>query len=176
MAVSCCRHSSPLLDSDEEVTPPVGRVGTDELAVITGSPPKQVLTLVSVGEGRIIRRFEETRGKAVGEVGASPDGKTIYYATSGSVWSVPAAGGTPRKVCAGDGFAFASDDKYLVVNLDERTGVHLKRVPLDGGSEEPLEITGTIPIAPIALAAEAINRQGELLVGLARRGRCRGFR
>jgi eukaryotic-like serine/threonine-protein kinase len=157
----------PVLQSNEETAPPIARVGNGELALIGGSPPSQALAIASVKDGRILHAFKATEGKFIDTVAASPDGKTIYYVSSGSVWSIPSQGGNPRKVCAGDGVAVDPNGRYLIVNLNEQEHVRLERVPLLGGLSQPIQVRSDLPISPIPLGSSAINKDSKLLVSVA---------
>jgi hypothetical protein len=61
------------------------------------------------------------------------------YAAGDVVWAVEAAGGTPRKLHAGNGVAIDPGIRYAVISLNEQAGVRLVRVPLNGeaGQEIP---------------------------------------
>ncbi|MGE5325562.1 MAG: protein kinase domain-containing protein, partial [Deltaproteobacteria bacterium] len=128
----------PLLQTNEETGPPMIRVGDSQVALMVGTDAKQAVTLASVKEGRILRRFDDTEGKGVSSLAASPDGKTLYYVASGTVWSTPTDGGNPKKLCAGDGVAVDPNGKDLIVNLIEQQVVRLERVSVSGGSPQEI--------------------------------------
>jgi eukaryotic-like serine/threonine-protein kinase len=155
-----------LIETTEETAPPMAHVGNNEVAFIVGSPPAQMLALASVKEGRILRRFKSTEGKDVGAVAASPDGKALYYASSGKIWSVPSQGGNPHEICAGDGVAADTNGRDLIVNLIERERVRLERVPLSGSPLQEIQLGDDLPLIPNALCPNAINKRGKLLVGV----------
>ncbi len=156
----------PLLQTNEATEPPVVRVGDGDVALMVGSGPKQALTLASVKEGRILRRFDDTEGKPITALAASPDGKTLYYVTSGSVWSVPSEGGNSRKLCAGDGVVVDASGRDLIVGLIEPQHVRLQRVPLAGGAAQEIPVKSDAPITPIPLGPSSINSTGKMLIGV----------
>jgi hypothetical protein len=156
-----------LLETNEETAPPMVQLGDDQVALMVGSPPAQALAVASIRNGRIIRRFKATEGKPVTEVAASPDGKTLYYMSSGSAWSIPSRGGNPRKVCAGDGVAVDPSGRDLIVNLIERGRVRLERVPLSGSPAQPIVVKSDLPIGSLPLGPKTINNEGRLLVTVA---------
>ena len=61
-------------------------------------------------DGRIVRRLKGVEGSEVGDLAASPDGKTLYYVASRSVWAIPATDGQPR---AGRGTMRRADETEL---------------------------------------------------------------
>jgi serine/threonine protein kinase len=158
---------SPLSETREETTTPMARVGSDEVALMVGSPPSRALAIASVKDGRIIRRFEATEGKAITALATSPDGESLYYVSSGTVWSVPSKDGTPRKICAGDGMAVDPNGKDLIVYLNEQEKVRLVRVPLSGGPQQEIQVRSGIPLSPFSLGPSAVNEYGKALVGIA---------
>jgi len=74
----------------------------------------------------------------------SADGKTFYYCTNASdierrhIWSVPTAGGTPKRISMGDGIEttpqpLASGKQLAVLYFDASTPASVGLVPVDGG-------------------------------------------
>jgi eukaryotic-like serine/threonine-protein kinase len=155
----------PLLQTKEETGPPFVGVGDGQVALMIGSPPADAVALASVKEGRIIRRFDDTEGKQILELAASPDGKTLYYVSSGSVWSVPTDGGNSHKLCAGDGVTPDPNGHDLIVDLIGQE-VRLERVPLSGGPAQEIPVKSKDPIVPLVLGPEAINHTGKMLIGV----------
>jgi Tol biopolymer transport system component len=94
---------------------------------------------------------------------ASPDGKTIYYAAAGSIWSIPAADGTPQKLRKGDSVTLDPYRQELIVRLSEREGTRMVRQPLNGGAEQPISLEGDFRFAPILQYADAVSKDGRLL-------------
>ena len=157
----------PLLETNEETASPMTRVGNDEVAFMAGSSPAKSLAIASPKNGRILHRFKATEGKDVGAVAASPDGKILYYASSGKIWAVPSQGGNPREICSGDGVAVDPNGHDLIVDLIGQGRVRLERIPLAGGPAQPIQLKSDLPLSPTALGSRAINRKGELLVSVA---------
>jgi eukaryotic-like serine/threonine-protein kinase len=156
---------SPLLETREDTAAPMARVTSDELALMVGSPP--ALAIASVNQGRIIRRFEATEGKGIAALGTSPDGESLYYVSSGTVWSIPSKGGNPRKICGGDGIAVDPNGRDLIVNLNEEEHVRLVRVPLSGGPQQEIRVRGDVPLIPNPVGPSAVNKDGKAVVGIA---------
>ena len=156
----------PLLQTNEETGPPLIRVGDSKVALMVGSGSQQALTLASVKEGRILRRFEDTEGKPISALAASPNGETLYYVSAGNVWSIPSEAGSSHKLCAGDGVAVDPNGKDLIVNLIEQQHVRLERFLLPDGPPQAIQVKSEDPITPMPVGPESINRAGKMLVGV----------
>src|SRR5438876_788168 len=76
------------------------------------------LVVASAAAGRIIRRLGEA-AKGRSGLAASPDGKTLYYSESGSIWAIPAADGPARKLTAGDRVAPDPNGVDLIVTRQD---------------------------------------------------------
>ena len=157
---------SPLLETREETGPPIVRMGKDEVALMVGSRPARAVAIASVREGRIVRRFEATEGKDVAALAASPDGQSLYYVSSGTLWSIPSEGGAPRKICAGDGMAVDPNGRDLIVNLNEQEHVRLLRVSLSGGPPQEIRVKSDVPLGPFPVGPSAVSKNGKAVVGV----------
>jgi eukaryotic-like serine/threonine-protein kinase len=155
----------PLVDIPEETNLPAALLPDNQVAFVVGTGPNQTIGIASVSEGRIIHRLNGPKGSSPAMLAASPDGKTLYYTAQGSLWAVPAADGTPRKISSGDGVAVDPNGKDLIVNLVESSGVRLERIPLSGGPAQDVQVQGGIPLDPLPLGGRSIRADGKLLVG-----------
>jgi hypothetical protein len=158
---------SLLLETQEETGAPVIKVSNDEVGLMVGCPPGRALAIASAKEGRIIRRFEATEGKDVAALAVSPDGESLYYVSSGTLWSIASRGGNPRKICAADGLAADPNGKDLIVNLNEPEHVRLVRLPLSGGPQQEIRVRSDIPLGPYPLGPSALNEHSKALVEVA---------
>ena len=156
----------PLVDTAEETGPPAALLPNNEVAFMAGTGSDQTIVIASAREGRIIRRLQGVKGEYVTRLAASADGKTLFYTTSGNVWAIPAADGTPRKICAGDGVAVDPNGKDLIVNLNEKAGVRLVRVPISGGPGQDIRVQGDLPIDDVPLGGNGVRKDGKILVGV----------
>ena len=77
----------------------------------------------------------------------SPDGTTIFYVDSGTVWSVPAGDGEPRKIRGGNGVAVDPRGRDLWITLNEPAGARLIRMPISGGSEQVVPLPSDLRLA-----------------------------
>ena len=162
----------PFFDSSEQAAPPVAAVGEKLLAFVGGgtsakSPP--VLTLATSSDGRITKRLEATRGVTCAGLSASPDGRTLYYADGGSIWGVLVEGGAPRKLHPGNGVAASPDGLELVVQMNEKEGVRLVRVPISGGPDQPIPVSSDLRLSTTPIAGSAVGRDGRVVVSVSAR-------
>ena len=108
-------------------------MGEGEVAFLLGPRSGAVVAVASIADGRIVRRLKGVEGSEVGDLAASPDGKTLYYVASRSVWAIPATDGQPRRIGPGDGVAADPNGNDLIVQIFEKEGVRLVSVPISGG-------------------------------------------
>ncbi|MGH9366175.1 MAG: protein kinase domain-containing protein [Thermoanaerobaculia bacterium] len=157
----------PFLDLAEQATPPAALVGENLVAFLSGGvgqPP--LITLATMPEGRIVRRLEATRGIAPQSLAASPDGRTLYYVSAGSLFAIGVEGGAPRKLRPANGVAVdpRGPAPSLIVQVNELDGVKLYRAPLDGGSELQILFASALRLAPIPITATAVGPDGRIAV------------
>jgi sugar lactone lactonase YvrE len=155
----------PFVATDEETTGPLAMVGEDAFVFVAGTVPTRTLALASVADGRISRRLARVNANAILGVAGSPDGTTIFYVDSGTVWSVPAGDGEPRKIRGGNSVAVDPRGRDLLITVYEPTGARLIRMPTSGGSEQVMPFPGDLRLSPYAtLSGNAIARDGRIAV------------
>jgi hypothetical protein len=157
------KEASPLISTSEPTTMPA-TVGTGLLALLVGPPGKQKIGIASLATGRIDRRIAFDKGE-IQSMTSSPDGKTLYCAAGHAVWAVPVAGGAAVRIRNGDGVSVDPDGRYLVVIAVEALSTRLYKVPLDGGAEKEIILSGAFRPTQY-VGARAISRDGRMLVGL----------
>ena len=157
----------PLNATKEATSGPACRVGEGEVAFLLGPHDKAEVAVASIGDGRIVRRLKGVQGSDVRALVASPDGATLYYVASRTVWAIPTTDGQPRPIGPGDGVAVDTNGKDLIVQLFEKEGVRLVRVPASGGTEEPIPLQGALRLAPVNMGPNAIGKDGRALVSIA---------
>ena len=154
----------PLVNTTEETASPVTAAGPGEVAFLIGPEPRRTIATASVANGRITRRIPFDKG-AIKSLASSPDGKTLYCAANGTIWAIPVAGGEPKKLHAGESVAVSPDGQVLLVELFETSLVRLVRVPVNGGPEQEIRLTGRLRPAPQSNPG-AISKDGRILVPL----------
>ena len=164
LVVRAGRQPVVLVDGDEETRPPATAVGLRQAAIMMGRLASPDVAIVSTSDGRIVRRFKAPSAEMTG-LAASPDGATLYYTAAGSVWALPAAGGEPRKLGAGDSATVDPDTGDLIVKLDEGERMRLVRMNGASGAAVPIEVRGDLRLIPRPLMPGAV-RQGRLVLGV----------
>jgi hypothetical protein len=101
MVVEPGKKPVALVATTEENSTPITVAGPREIAFLIGPVPRATVAFADVETGRITRRIAPGKGEIV-SLAASPDGGTLYFATGGTIWSIPSAGGQARKIRAGD--------------------------------------------------------------------------
>src|SRR4051812_10867496 len=88
-----------------------------------------------------------------------PDGQRLYWTAGGRVWSASVSDGEPQRVTAGDAIAMDPEGKYLVVQVIQRPGARLIRVPLNGSPQQQQEISfsGSFHLTPYPITSGAIT-------------------
>ncbi len=157
-----------LVDTQEQVGPPVAPVAGGKVAFLLGGiDRKPLLALASLEEGRIVRRFESTSGVAPQTLADSADGQTLYYADAGEVWALDVAAGTTRKIRPGHGVAVDRRRNELVVQVNGKEGTSLVAVPLGGGPERSILFKGLLRLAPTPLSPGAVGSDGRIAITVA---------
>jgi len=157
----------PFVETKEETSLPACRVGEGEFAFLLGPPDRAVVAVASLADGRIVRRLDGVPGNKVTDLAASPDGKTLYYVASGTVWAVSTSGGQPRRIAPGDAVAADPNGRDLIVQLNETEGIRLLRVAVSGGAEQPIPFQSALRLAPVELSPNAIGKDGRVVHSVA---------
>jgi hypothetical protein len=150
----------------EESTNPLTPVGDGEIAFMAGPASNRSIAVAATSTGRIARRIEFTKGP-VDSLAASKDGKTLYVGAAGTIWAQPIAGGAPSAIRAGTSAAVTPDGKRLIVHALEAPKVRLFDLPLDGGKEREIPLSGPYTLTFDSLSSGSISRDDRLLVPIA---------
>jgi eukaryotic-like serine/threonine-protein kinase len=137
MAAAAGKEPLPLLNTSEEASSPMALAGPREIAFAIGPAPHVTMALAETASGRISRRFAPGKGVITG-ITASPDGSTLYFCATDSIWSVAATGGDARAVTKGNGVLMEPSGRSLMVTRGESSQIRLFHVPLDGGAESEI--------------------------------------
>ena len=165
LVVRTGRQPVVLVEGDEETRPPATAVGLRQAAMMMGPVSSPDIGIVNTADGRIVRRFKAPSAEMTG-LEASPDGATLYYTAAGAVWAIPAAGGEPRKLGAGDSATIDPDTGDLIVKLDEGDRLRLVRMDATSGATVPIAVHGDLRLIPRPLMPGSV-RQGRLVLGVA---------
>ncbi len=164
MVVEAGKEPLPLVNTSEESSAPVTAAGPNEVAFVIGPEPHHTLAIASLSNGRVTRRIAFDKGHPR-SLAFSPDGKMLYCAAAGAIWSIPVAGGELRRLHAGESVAMMPGGKSLLVEVVEAAKSRLLEVPLDGGAEKDVPLNGPFHLAGTALNSSGV-RNGKLAVPL----------
>jgi len=160
------KEMQPFLESKLRSCPPFAWLGSDQIVFTLHEGPRFILCSASM-DGRGVRRIQPVDWPTWVNmsVAGSPDGQTIYYAQGGFIYSVPAVGGGPEKIHAGDSVAVDPAGRYLVIQLSlpER---YLVRFSLSDHAEQRIQRSGKYRLSE-PLAPNAIARDGRIVVRVA---------
>jgi hypothetical protein len=155
----------PLSGAPDETTFPVTLAGPNQVAFAIGNDRRSI-GIASVTTGRIVSRIPFDKG-TLDVMLASPDGQSLYCTAAGAIWVQPSAGGTPARLRAGSAVAIDPAGKYLAVVDTYQGRTRLLIVPFDGsndGNEREIPLGANSRPAPVS--SGAINKEGQLLLGL----------
>ena len=162
------KNPAPLVETEDETSGPLALAGKDLIALKIGKPggfKNRVAALVSIADGRVVRRVESTRGVGMSAMAASPDGKTIYYSSDGALWVVSVEGGEPRKIGLAGDLALHPNGKEAVTARNEADGVHFYRIPVNGvegsGPEQQIPVHTDLRLNA-SLSPAAIRTDGKI--------------
>jgi hypothetical protein len=130
--------------------------------ILQGSRPVEI-AVASIQTGRVVNRFPVADATTLG---GSVDGKTIFFGKGGQIWRLPVARGTPEPFTIGTSMAVDPGGKDLVVQRIDEAGVHVFRVPLDGGREQEIPVRGDLRLAPTPIHPAAVGPDGRIVLGV----------
>jgi hypothetical protein len=161
------KELAPFVETQEGTGKPMALVGNAMVAFMIGAGSGRTIAVASLTDRRITRRLEGSKGVDIESMVASPDGKAIYYAASGSIWTIPVNDGQPRRLRKGDSVTIDPYRQDLIIRLTEKEGTRLVRQPIAGGPERPIPLKSDAPLAPWYPLPNAVSSDGRILVPLA---------
>ena len=153
------KDPAPVVTTTEDTAPPLTPVGTGELAFAIGPEPRQTLAIADISKSRITKRLNPGKGPLY-SLSASPDGRTLYIAAGGRIWSMPKEGGETTEICMGSEVAAHADGRSLVVVEYENSKACLFRAPLDGSPRREIVLESSshlntgFPLSPGIIRAD----------------------
>lgn len=134
-----------------------------------GPEPHDTIAFADPDSGRLVRTITPGKGP-VDSLSCSPDGRVVYFAARGVVWSAPASGlpadGEPRRIRTGMTVVADPAGHRLIVQAVEDSELRRFSVPLAGGPERQVPADPSVSFAPHPLSPNALAADGRLLTNL----------
>jgi hypothetical protein len=165
MAVAKGKNPTPLVNTPEETAAPLAVTGLKELAFLIGPEPRQTIALADTESGRIKSRISTDKGE-IESLASAADGKRLYFAAGGVIWSIGSSGGAAQKIRPGSSVVVDPSGRSLLIKQNEIAGVRLFRISLDDGSEREIPLDRANPLMPFPLSPGALAADGRLIVAL----------
>jgi Tol biopolymer transport system component len=160
----------PFIDTQEESAAPMSTLGPDKVVFLAGTPPIRRIAVASTSSGQIVQRLTQVNGnQLIASIAGSPDGRTIFFVASGTLWEIPATDGEPRKVRSADSVAVSPDGRELIVLLNEAAGIRLVKRSYPNGDEQEVPIRGDFRLTPWPIGPNAVARDGRIVVRVTKR-------
>ena len=159
------KDPQPLVATNDETSTPLTVVPPRQIGFMIGTAPRRTIALADTSTGRITSRIETNKGD-IDSLAASPDGRRLFFAAGGAVWSVASSGGEVQRVRSGDHVVMDPSGRYLIVSAIEDNTFRFFRVFVDGRPEEQITTDGSLPIMNYPSSPGALAADGRLLVPL----------
>src|SRR5262249_4238111 len=157
---------APFIDTTEETRIPA-LAGTGRIAFLLGNPSQQSIGIASLKDGRLIGRMRIPSTGRIRSLSASSDGTTLFCSAEGSISSIPASGGDAHRLGLGDAVVFDRRHGSLIVQLNEKEGIRLVRMPVTGGPLEVIPVHGGLEIpASQAFGPDAVRADGKIVISV----------
>ncbi len=164
MILEAGKEPVPMVNTPDETAPPAAELGPTEVAFTIGKRMEE-LAVANISTGTILRRITINKGP-ITALAATPNGKTLFLAAGGSIWSIPSTGGELRRIRPGHGVGIDPIGKYLLVQLVESTKIRLVRIPLEGGLEQEIPLSGPYRLTSVPIGSGMISKDGRLIAPL----------
>jgi eukaryotic-like serine/threonine-protein kinase len=168
MVVEKGKDPAPLVNTVEETSAPLAACGSREIAFMIGPEPHETIAIAEPATGRMVRSIAPGKGP-VDSLACSPDGKTLYFAARGVIWSMSSSGpstAAARKIRSGDGVVADASGSRLIVRVLEGSRLRRFSVALDGSTEREIPLDDSVSVGPPALSPNALHVDGRLLTTL----------
>jgi DNA-binding winged helix-turn-helix (wHTH) protein len=152
-----------LLNGNQHAGLPGALLGDDKVAFLLGTPDQAHIAIASLRDGTVMRRFSADVPQ-VTAMTAPTDGRTIYYASNGTIWAQSASGGDPRKITQGYDVAVDPPGKTLYLIRTGGDGHEVFQMPAEGGEATRIALPASFNLTPQGLSSSAVGRDGRILL------------
>ena len=172
MAVQKGKDPAPLVNTTEETAAPVTACGSREIAFMIGPEPHETIAFAEPASGTDGAHALRLGKGPVDSISCSPDGKTVYFAARGIVWSIPppagpSAGSDARKIRPGDGVvADPIRPSPHCPGAGEPPTAPVQRAAGRWTASAKFRADSFLPVASLPLSPNALKADGRLLTPL----------
>jgi hypothetical protein len=157
----------PFVQTAEETSDPFTVSSGGSMAFVIGTPPRRQIAIASARDGRVLQRVSLDAAD-VGGLALSPDGRTLYYAAGGAIWSLALTGSAKAKrIIEGNQLCIDHAGHFLYVKQLAKDPALLVRVPVGGGAAVTIPIPQELRLTVDNLAANAVDERGRVLMEVA---------
>jgi hypothetical protein len=171
MVASPGKRGIPLFHGHEETTLPAVLLGSNRLAFTMYVGNRRRLRIATLQDGNAMLEPIDlgVDSADLDALTSTADGKLLYFVRFRQIYEVPSDGSRPpRKIEAGDGVAVDPRTGGLLIQRFLGDGVHLFRLAAPGSPLEEVQVeSGGLRLAPVPMAARAIDQDGRVLVTVA---------
>jgi hypothetical protein len=157
--------ATPLIDTSEDTSGPITVIGKDLIAFLIGRGQEKSLAVASLTDRRILHKMSVPDADSIVQLAASTDGTVLYYISGNTLWEVSSAGGEPHTIAAANSVAVDPNGRELVIQrVGPNFSARLFRWSVSKGTEQEIKIGDDVRIGDVPLAANAINKDGKILI------------
>src|SRR5262249_47008471 len=118
-----------------------------------------------LGDRRILHKISVPDAGSIVQLAASVDGTSLYYVSGNMLWAVSSTGGESHKIGPANSVAVHPNGREIILQrIGPSLSVRLFRMSVATGSEEEIKVGADVRMGDIPLAANAINKDGKILV------------
>jgi len=145
------KSPAQFLQTNESTEGPIAPTANGDIAFLIGPNRGNAIAIASVASGRLLQRIPFTEGP-VDSLAATPDGKTIYCASSGSIWAITTSDGRVTKLREGSGLALDVAHNSLIIESRRGQSFRLLRYAIQGGATAEIPMNGPVRIGAIKIS------------------------
>jgi hypothetical protein len=154
-----------LLQTQEESTSPLARVGSDAVALLVGSAGHRRIALASVANGEFLWQFPLPPGE-VDSIAVSPD-RTSFYFTQGGIVYAERGAGPPKRIAEGDTMSPDSTGRFLYAKQFGHSPIRLVKIDTASGNSEEIRLPNSPRLTASPLSPAAVDARGRVLMDVA---------
>ncbi len=157
----------PFVQTSEETGGAFSVSAGGRIAFLIGARPSRQVGIASAIDGRIVGRVALDDPKPE-SLALSPDGRTLYYAAKGYIWSLAVTGpAKPKQLIEGNRVSIAPSGEFLYVEQLAKDPPGVVRVALADGSATPVALPNDLRPTIDGFGANPVDARGRVLIEVA---------